>query len=103
MVRLKKLHDVIDVPLVLHGASSVNREDLKSAIQFGTCKINVGSSLKQAYYEALKEACMAVIPPYNPYEIIGSGLTNDVLVAGRIALQSKVEDYMRLFNSAGRA
>jgi fructose-bisphosphate aldolase, class II len=100
---LKSLHEALNVPLVLHGASSVNRDDLKSAIQLGTCKINVGSSLKQVYFEALRDACDAVTFPYNPYEIIGSGLGSDVIAVGRLALQRQVENYMRLFNSAGKA
>jgi hypothetical protein len=40
---------------------------------------------------------------YNPYEVIGSGLEKDVLMVGRVALQDKVEQLMRLFGSAGKA
>lgn len=101
--RLKLLQAALDLPLVLHGSSSVNREDLRASIQLGIRKINVGSSLKQLYFQTLKEACAAVDSHYNPYEIIGSGLSEDVLMAGRLALQGKVEEYMRLFGSAGQA
>jgi fructose/tagatose bisphosphate aldolase len=93
----------VDVPLVLHGASSVAENDLGAAIQRGIRKINVGSVLKQTYFRALREASATVAPDANPYEIIGSGLENDVLVAGRVAMQRKVADLMRSFGSAGRA
>ena len=100
---LRELNDSLDVPLVLHGSTSVSAGDLANAVNYGIRKINVGSVLKQVYFEALREVCAAAGDTYNPYEIIGSGLREDVLMAGRIALQGKVEDYMRLFGSAGKA
>lgn len=101
--RLEELNDAVSVPMVLHGASSVAREDLVEATRRGIRKINVGSNLKRAYFDALRRACMEVGDDYNPYQVIGSGLPEDVLTAGRIALQKTVEDLMRLFGSAGNA
>jgi ketose-bisphosphate aldolase len=101
--RLERLSGTVNVPLVLHGASSIHREDLAAAIRLGVRKINVGSELKQTYYNALRAACMQTAADANPYDMIGSGLAADVLIAGRLAMQHKVEEYMRLFGSAGRA
>jgi fructose/tagatose bisphosphate aldolase len=101
--RLVALRETIPVPLVLHGASSVSPADLGEAIRLGICKINVGSCLKQAYFEALRQACCASGEEYQPYEVIGSGLRGDVTVAGRIALQKTVERFIALFGSANRA
>jgi fructose/tagatose bisphosphate aldolase len=101
--RLRQLREAIPVPLVLHGASSVHPSDLGEAIRLGIRKINVGSCLKQAYFEALRRACGRVDAGYHPYEIIGSGLRSDVTVAGRIALQKTVEEFMHRFGSARRA
>jgi len=103
LVRLADLQEALPVPLVLHGATSVRRQDLATAIACGVRKINVGSVLKQAYLGALRESCAALPEPHNPYEVIGSGLPADVLVAGRLALQRTVEDLMHLFGSAGKA
>lgn len=100
---LAKLAQTLSLPLVLHGASSVKLDDLVEAIRLGIRKVNVGSRLKQSYFEALRLACAQVGNSYNPYEIIGSGLSSDVLVAGRLALQSTVEDWMHLLGSAGQA
>ncbi len=100
--RLRQL-EKLSVPLVLHGASSVDRGDLQAAIPLGVRKINVGSRLKQSYFGALRDACAAVDAKANPYEVIGSGLHNDVLVAGRLAMQRDVEDLMVLFGSAGKS
>ena len=100
--RLAELKEAVPIPLVLHGASSVRRVDLKEATRLGVRKINVGSVLKQSYFEAMRCACMKVGDDYNPYDVVGSGLDNDVLAAGRVALQKTVEDLMCLFGSAGR-
>jgi len=101
--RIRELREALRVPLVLHGASSVSRVDLAEAIRLGVRKINVGSVLKRAYFEALRRACANVGDDYNPYEVVGSGLDGDVLAAGRVALQRVVEGLMHLFGSAGRA
>jgi ketose-bisphosphate aldolase len=100
---LRDLDSALDLPLVLHGSTSVSEEDLVKAIKNGIRKINLSSILKQTYFEAMREACTAAGDTYNPYDVIGSGLREDVLMAGRIALQCKVEHYMRLFGSAGKA
>ena len=63
----------------------------------------MGSVLKQAYFNALCSACDAQRHHANPYEVIGSGLPQDVLVASRMAMQSVVEEFMNVFGSAGQA
>ncbi len=103
LARLAELRKALSVPLVLHGATSVSRSDLKEAIRLGLKKINVGSILKRSYFEALRRACSSVGEDYNPYEVVGSGLQKDVLTAGRVALQKTVQELMSLFGSAGRA
>ena len=101
--RLASLRREVPIPLVLHGASSIDRDDLKAATGLGIRKINVGSVLKQAFFNAVRQACLGVDNMYNPYEVIGSGLESDILVKGRLAVQDVVEAHMRLFGSAGRA
>ncbi len=101
--RLKDLRQTIDIPLVLHGGSSISRTDLQAAIRLGVRKINVGSVLKRTYLEALRLGLDELGGNFNPYEVIGSGLAEDVLVKGRLAVQKVVEDWMCLFGSAGKA
>ena len=55
--RLIELKKAVSVPLVLHGASSICRADIEEAIRLGVRKINVGSVLKRAYFEAIRCAC----------------------------------------------
>ena len=101
--RLSELCQAVSVPLVMHAASSVSRADVAEAIRLGIRKINVGSALKQVYFQTLQHACAEIGSDYNPYDVVGSGLAGDVLTAGRIALQKTTADLMRLFGSADRA
>lgn len=100
--RLEELRASVSIPLVLHGATSVVQADLVEAIQVGVRKINVGSALKQSYFEGLRRACAGMGDAYNPYEVVGSGLENDVLAIGRVTMQKTVEGLMRVFGCAGR-
>jgi fructose/tagatose bisphosphate aldolase len=100
--RLSRLR-ALGVPMVLHGGSSIDAGDLREAIALGVRKINIGSRLKQAYFNALRDAVAAVPAAANPYEIIGSGLKDDVLIPGRLAMQREVERLTHLFGSAGKA
>jgi fructose/tagatose bisphosphate aldolase len=101
--RLSALRESVDLPLVLHGATSVRRDDLQEAVRRGVRKINVGSALKQACIEAMRKTLAALGPGYNPYDAVGSGLRDDVMVACRRAIQQVVDTYMRLFRSNGKA
>ncbi len=101
--RLTELKQAVKVPMVLHGATSVDRLDLKEAIRLGVSKINLGSALKRTYFDALRQAAAQTGDDYNPYDVIGSELAEDVLTIGRLALQKTVEDWMRLFGSERKA
>jgi hypothetical protein len=63
----------------------------------------VGSAIKSAYFEAVRDASVRAGDQYNAYEVIGSGLAADVEAAGRVAMRAVVEDFMRVFGSAGKA
>ena len=103
LVLLDELRQALPVPLVFHGATSVRRDHLGAAARSGIRKINVGSLLKSAFFETLREVCNDVGDSYNPYQVVGSGLQGDVLVAVRLALRDIVVDLMNLFGSAGKA
>lgn len=52
---LAELAQNINTPLVLHGSSQVPLEDLQKAIDLGITKINIGTDLKMACAEGIKE------------------------------------------------
>lgn len=100
---VEALGRAVDVPLVLHGATSVRREDLRAAVAAGVRKINVGSALKKAWLAGLREGLAAARPDDNPYEVVGSGLPRDAMAGCRRAVREVTEGYMELFGCAGRA
>ncbi|VTP17125.1 D-tagatose-1,6-bisphosphate aldolase subunit KbaY [Phytobacter ursingii] len=53
--RLEEIRQVVDVPLVLHGASDVPDEYVRRAISLGVCKVNVATELKIAFASAIKK------------------------------------------------
>ncbi len=52
---VEKVRDAVDVPLVLHGASGIGDEDIKTAISLGIAKINIHTELCDAAMEAIKK------------------------------------------------
>ena len=53
--RLKEIRYMVDVPLVLHGASDIPDELIKKAISLGICKVNVATDLKIPFSDAVKK------------------------------------------------
>lgn len=53
--RLKEIRNLVNVPLVLHGASDVPDDLVKKAIELGICKVNVATDLKIPFASAVKK------------------------------------------------
>ena len=93
--RLKKIADIVDIPLVLHGASSVparlvrlanrygaeienargvSEADLKKAIELGISKINTDTDLRLAFTAAIRETLAKNKKEFNPRTILESAI-----------------------------
>lgn len=53
--RLAEIREVVNIPLVLHGASDVPDEFVRRTIELGVCKVNVATELKIAFADAVKK------------------------------------------------
>ena len=53
--RLSEIRQVVDIPLVLHGASGLTDEDVSDCVKRGICKVNFATELRAAYSKAVKE------------------------------------------------
>lgn len=53
--RLSEIREVVDIPLVLHGASGLSDEDVSDCVKRGICKVNFATELRAAYSRAVKE------------------------------------------------
>lgn len=76
VAHVETLARTVNIPLVLHGGSGVNNACLRSAIEAGIAKINVGTELRQTYERSLTES------------------SGDV-VAAREAVYQKTREYIR--------
>lgn len=57
--RLDKINKLVDVPIVLHGASGISKEDVQKCIELGCCKVNISTELKIPFSSALREFLIA--------------------------------------------
>ncbi|MGH9446282.1 MAG: class II fructose-bisphosphate aldolase [Terriglobia bacterium] len=53
--RIRAIHDLVHVPLVLHGASGVDEQTVSEATQSGICIINIDTELRLAFVDALRK------------------------------------------------
>lgn len=53
---LKKIHETVDIPLVLHGGTGVKEEDVRTCVKLGMYKLNFGTELNVAWVRKAKEA-----------------------------------------------
>ena len=52
--RLEKISQLVDIPIVLHGASGISKEDVQKCISLGCAKVNVSTELKIPFSESLR-------------------------------------------------
>ncbi|MEF2507184.1 tagatose bisphosphate family class II aldolase [Vibrio mimicus] len=91
--RLEKIRAVVDIPLVLHGASGVPDEMVRRCIKLGVCKVNVATELKIAFADAVK-GHFAEHPDAND--------PRKYITPGKAAMKRVVMDKIRLCGSEGK-
>lgn len=113
--RLRKIENLIKIPLVLHGASGVPKEiidiaikcgvnipgasgipdeDIKKAISLGITKINIATDLRLAMIVSLRQEIMEHPDQVDPIKLL------DPVHA---AIKKVVAKKMKLFGSSGKA
>jgi len=113
--RLKRIKERVDVPLVLHGASSVPQwiiekaqkygaelegargipeDHIKEAISLGITKINIDTDLRLAFTATIREVLAKSPREFDPRKILGPA---------KEAMKEVVKGKMRLFGSSGKA
>ncbi|MGB9960395.1 MAG: class II fructose-1,6-bisphosphate aldolase [Candidatus Bathyarchaeales archaeon] len=113
--RLRLIREKVDVPLVLHGASSVPQgiiekaakygaqlagakgipeEHIKKAISLGITKINIDTDLRLAFTATVREVLATNPKEFDPRKILGPA---------KEAMKEVVKAKMRLFGSSGKA
>ena len=91
--RLASIRDRVALPLVLHGASGLPENAVRSAIELGVAKFNVNTEMRSAYIDALRREFKSEAPP-DLLPLMQSAVE---------AMQKVVVEKLRLFGSAGKA
>ena len=71
--RMVKIHELVKLPLVLHGGSGIPDELIKKAISCGICKININTELQIAWSKGVRKFLNEDSKVYDPRKIIKSG------------------------------
>ena len=53
--RLSEIRKVVDIPLVLHGASGLTEQDVRDCVARDICKVNFATELRQAFAGAVRK------------------------------------------------
>jgi len=92
--RLDTIKKIIDMPVVLHGASGISAEDLKTGVKYGVNKVNVNTDFQQSFTAKIKEVFAEKPELYDPRKYCGPG---------REAIAEKVKEKIKTLGSDGQS
>lgn len=92
--RLEKIKNLVDIPLVLHGASGISKEDVQRCISLGCAKVNISTELKIPFSDALRNFLVA-----NPKETD----TRKYMSPAKEAMRAVVKEKIMMCMSNGKA
>jgi fructose-bisphosphate aldolase class II len=97
---LARIHDVVQIPLVVHGGTGFPAAAASEVIGLGVAKFNFGTNLKQTYLSTLREKIASYSEPMNPHYFMGMGGDQDILAAARQAVKRRVKDLIQTYGFA---
>ncbi|TCT14317.1 fructose-bisphosphate aldolase class II [Natranaerovirga pectinivora] len=92
--RLETIKKLLNMPIVLHGASGISEEDIKKAVSLGVNKINIDTELRLAFQQAVHKVVRETPDVYDPRKILGPAT---------LAIKEVVKGKIKMFGSSGRA
>jgi fructose-bisphosphate aldolase class II len=92
--RLKEIHELVQIPLVLHGSSGVPGEDIRRAIELGVRKVNIDTDIRQAFVQKMRQVLASDEDEIDPRKVLGPA---------RIKATEVIREKIRLFGSNGKA
>lgn len=91
---MEQIHQLVKIPLVLHGGSGIPDVQIEKSIARGTAKINVNTECQQEFTKSVREALNNDADVYDPRKFIGPG---------KKAISAVVKEKMLLFKSDNKA
>ncbi|WP_043930993.1 tagatose bisphosphate family class II aldolase [Bacillus sp. EB01] len=92
--RLEEIRSVVEIPLVLHGASDIPEEMVKRTIGLGVCKVNIATDLKIPFSNAVKKYFIENPDANDPRKY---------MTPGKEAMKKVVIDKILMCGSNGKA
>ena len=92
--RIERIRELTGVPLVLHGASGANDEEVKKGIAAGICKINIDTRIRMKFTEKMREIIKTNPEEIDPRKILGPA---------KNAAKEIIRDRIRVFGCNGKA
>ena len=92
--RVSEIRKVVSIPLVLHGASGLNDDEVRECVRRGICKVNFATELRAAYTAAGKKLIEEKPDTFDP-KTLG--------VVGMEAVKQLVMERMKVCGCDGKA
>lgn len=92
--RLDTIKKLLDMPIVLHGASGVAEADIKKAVSLGINKINIDTDIRIAFTEGVRSVIINKPEEYDPRKLCAPA---------KEEMKKVVKEKMRLFGCSGKA
>lgn len=92
--RLKKIKDLVKIPIVLHGSSGVSDESVRKAISLGVCKVNIDTNIREAFVGEMRRRMEENPQEIDPRKLLGPA---------RDAVVAIIREKIRVFGSSGKA
>jgi fructose-bisphosphate aldolase class II len=91
--RLKEINSMVNIPIVLHGASGISDKDIQTAISLGVRKINIDTEIRMAFVKGINGVLAENPDEIDPRKILGRA---------REEMTAIVRQKIRLFGSNGK-
>ncbi len=88
--RLSEIKSLLGIPIVLHGASGINYQDLRMAIKLGVNKINIDTDIRLAFRFGVKEIFENRPEEFDIRKICGNA---------RLHMQKIIEEKIKVFSN----
>lgn len=92
--RLSEIRKVVDIPLVLHGASGLTDEDVRDCVSRGICKVNFATELRKAFTDACRRVAEDDPKAFDPKVFCKAGMA---------AVKALVMNRMKVCGCDGKA
>lgn len=101
--RLKEIRKQVDIPIAVHGGTGFPDDQIKSSIENGVSKFNVGTRLKTDFFNKVRKYVLGLESEPFIHDIVGSHKEKDFLEQGKVGIKINVKKFINLYGSNGKA